>query len=80
MVANTAPAHSIKGDLSLLRLSLAAACLLFLACPKSPEENEPTVSDFSLEDINPNSSTYLQLIGPSSYKGDVSAFYFGDQG
>ena len=53
---------------------------MIVTCSKNPEENEHHVSDFSLEDLNPNSPTYRQLIGPWSYDDQVSAFYFGDQG
>ena len=34
---------------------------------------------FFLEDINPNSETYGQLIGPSLYDGDVSVIFFGHE-
>ena len=42
--------------------------------------NSPEYDDFSLEDINPNSPSYSSLIGPSFYNGNVSSYYFGDQG
>ena len=33
--------------------------------------------DFSLEDLNPNSGTYGQLIGPSDYLGQICIVFFG---
>jgi hypothetical protein len=33
--------------------------------------------DFSLEDVNPNSSLYQTTVSPSDYLGRVSAWYFG---
>ena len=56
-------------------LALTAACEL-----NDQENNQPQYIDFSLEDINPNSATHGSMIGPSFYGGDVSGYYFGDQG
>jgi hypothetical protein len=36
--------------------------------------------DFSLPDLNPNSATLGQNIGPSFYSGKVSAYYFTNPG
>jgi hypothetical protein len=33
--------------------------------------------DFSLEDVNPNSSLYQTSVSPTDYLGRVSAWYFG---
>ena len=58
-----------------------AAQLFLSSCGgKDPTGNNPSVTDFSLEDLNSNSSTYRQIIGPSTYEGSVSGYYFGDQG
>ena len=35
------------------------------------------VADFSLTDVNPNSSTYGQEVSPRDYLGEASAWYFG---
>jgi len=35
--------------------------------------------DFSLEDLNPNSGTYGQLIGPSDYLGQIFIVFFGHE-
>ena len=35
--------------------------------------------DFSLEDINPNSDTYGQSIGPSDYLGEICILFFGHE-
>lgn len=34
------------------------------------------VSDFSLTDVNPNSSTFNSTVSPRSFLGKVSAYYF----
>ncbi|MBT3591197.1 MAG: hypothetical protein HOK52_10830 [Candidatus Marinimicrobia bacterium] len=34
---------------------------------------------FSLEDLNPNSFTYGQMIGPSNYEGDITILFFGHE-
>ena len=56
-------------------LAIVPACSLL-----DQNNNSPEYADFSLEDINPNSPTYGSLIGPSYYNGNVSSYYFGDQG
>jgi hypothetical protein len=33
--------------------------------------------DFSLQDVNPNSSTSGQLVSPRNYLDQISAWYFG---
>ena len=35
--------------------------------------------DFSLEDLNPNSATYGQKVGPSNYYGNVCIVFFGHE-
>ena len=35
--------------------------------------------NFSLEDINPNSGSYGQFIGPESYLEDIVIIYFGHE-
>jgi len=32
-----------------------------------------------LEDLNPNSFTYGQMIGPSNYEGDITILFFGHE-
>ena len=39
-----------------------------------------TMSDFSLEDINPGSDYYGEYIGPETFRDDVSLYYFGKAG
>ena len=36
-------------------------------------------SDFNLEDLNPNSETYGDTIGPADYLGDICFVYFGHE-
>ena len=35
--------------------------------------------DFELEDLNPNSDTYGNLIGPSYYMDDIVVVFFGHE-
>jgi hypothetical protein len=67
--------------------------VLVLAClPGCGEDSGPTdppgggnndppsgeaVPDFSLQDVNPTSSTYDQAVSPRDYLEQVSAWYFG---
>jgi hypothetical protein len=36
-------------------------------------------SDFNLEDLNPNSFTYSQIIGPNDYLDDICIVFFGHE-
>ncbi len=36
-------------------------------------------SDFNLEDLNPNSETYGDSIGPADYIGDICIVFFGHE-
>ncbi|MEC9377106.1 MAG: hypothetical protein VYC00_03275 [Candidatus Neomarinimicrobiota bacterium] len=36
-------------------------------------------SDFNLEDLNPNSETYGDTIGPADYLGDICIVFFGHE-
>jgi len=38
------------------------------------------IYQFLLEDINPNSNTFTEMIGPTTYNGQVSCYYFGKAG
>ncbi len=69
--------------LPLLSLLLPLLLLLtFGGCddekkPSDPSDETPAVApDFSLPDVNPNSSTAEQLISPRDYLGGVSCWYF----
>ena len=42
--------------------------------------NTEPVSDFLYEDINTNSETFGEDVGPPIYEGDISAYYFGKAG
>ncbi len=35
--------------------------------------------DFNLEDLNPNSESYGELIGPDDYYDDIVIVYFGHE-
>lgn len=58
------------------------AVVTFVACsmpmpaptPIAPGE---TVPDFTLRDENPGSATAGQLIGPKTFEGKVTGWYFG---
>ena len=44
------------------------------------EANTEPVSDFLYEDINSNSETFGEDVGPPIYEGEISAYYFGKAG
>ena len=57
--------------------ALSIAALLIAACtPGGIVEGEPVV-DFSLEDVNPTSTTAGQPVSPRDTLGQRSAWYFG---
>ena len=36
-------------------------------------------SDFNLEDLNPNSDTFGEIIGPNDYLGNICILFFGHE-
>jgi len=67
---------------SVWRPALASSLLLGLVLVvqgcKDPNKPGPVqVTDFTLPDVNPNSATYDQPVGPRLYLNQVSAWYFG---
>jgi hypothetical protein len=53
-------------------LTLAAACADGGAVGRGD-----VAPDFALEDLNPASPTFGEAIGPSYFRGEASAWYFG---
>jgi len=63
-----------QGLTVLLAVGLAAAA----GCKdNNPIRPETKVSDFSLQDVNPNSARHNEFVSPRDYVGQVSAWYFG---
>jgi hypothetical protein len=65
---------------------LLCGILLALGCnndkdggtnPDPGPMDDERVSDFSLLDVNPNSTTYEESVSPRDYLEQVSAWYFG---
>jgi hypothetical protein len=42
--------------------------------------SQVVMPDFSLPDLNANSATFNQNVGPSVFRGSVSAYYFTHAG
>jgi hypothetical protein len=61
---------------------LVAAALL-MGCPTGTDStgnDNPSADplpEFSVSDVNPNSTRFNQAISPRDYLGEVSAWYFG---
>jgi len=56
---------------------------LCYGCEDKTEQQEidpKNLFKFVLKDVNPNSKSYNNDIGPSLYEGKVSLYYFGDPG
>ena len=45
--------------------------------PVGEQTGDGAVADFSLIDVNANSSRYGEAVSPRDYLGQVSAWYFG---
>jgi hypothetical protein len=58
---------------TLLLVPLLAACS---SGSSGPLATEP-VPDFSLQDVNPTSTTFMADVSPRQYVGQISAYYFG---
>jgi len=60
--------------------ALAAALALVLACDDDAPNQPPVegvVPDFSLLDVNENSTTFNQNVSPRQFAEKISAWYFG---
>jgi hypothetical protein len=72
------------GDSKVARpLLLGVLCLLALCCSQDegltpPDPNR--VFDFTLTDVNPNSSTYQQRVSLTSLRGHPFVLYAGSAG
>lgn len=58
-------------NVSMRSISLINAYLFFSLLFGQP--------GFSLEDLNPNSATYGQMVSPSNFEGDVTILFFGHE-
>jgi len=65
-------------------IALLAICVIAVAgcgkddpAPLVPMAVGTLAPDFTLTDVNPNSSSYNQPVSPRSQLGKVSAWYFG---
>ena len=47
------------------------------AAPPPSEPGDDVLPDFSLGDVNPNSSRYQEIVSPRDYLGEISVWYFG---
>ena len=59
---------------------IAITTLLAAGCTTGEGNEDPTpemASEFSLEDVNPTSSTFGQNVSPRDHLGRASAWYFG---
>lgn len=79
------PSISSAGAVTRRLGSLAVLAALFLAAgcssdsdpaPSGPNTTDPA-PDFSLRNVNVNSSRFDQMVSPRDYVGQVSAWYFG---
>ena len=42
-----------------------------------PEPSGEALPDFSVADVNPNSARFQEIVSPTDYLGQISAWYFG---
>jgi len=68
----------LRASLALVLLgTIAAGCGKDDPAPLKPMATGTLAPDFTLTDVNPNSSSYNQPVSPRSQLGKVSAWYFG---
>ena len=60
-----------------MRASFLAVLVGLLPLPSLQADQVPS---FLLEDINPASFRYQQMVSPTDYRLQVSAYYFGSAG
>ncbi len=62
--------------IGLMKIKMNRVTILFLFIFSSFIFSQ---GDFDLEDLNPNSDTFGQLIGPGDYIGDICIVFFGHE-
>jgi len=73
----------VIGTVPAMRVALFTAALIVVACAPAPavqDAGDGTQIDFGLNDVNPASARFDQVVKPSDYRGKVSAWYFGHSG
>jgi hypothetical protein len=65
-----------------LGLLIAGLIVAMVGCSRKPMTTAPLPTltlapDFSIQDVNPNSTTHGQDVSPRAQLGKVSAWYFG---
>ena len=68
--------HSEDNMLSCRLALLGIAALSFAGCSGGSGGTDP-VPDFALQDLNPNSATYLEIMSPRDHMQHATAWYFG---
>ena len=53
---------------------MGIAALFLAGCS---DGGQPPVPDFALQDMNPNSATYLEVVSPRDHMQHATAWYFG---
>ena len=69
--------HKFQDRLNRLLHIEAFEPKILLTATAEVGQAEPEIADFSVLDVNPTSATFNQMIGPSDFRGQVSAWYFG---
>ena len=57
------------------RCAFMGIAALFLASCSGG--GQPPVPDFALQDVNPNSASYLETVSPRDHMQHATAWYFG---
>lgn len=61
----------------MFRMTCCSALLFALVACDENRAASIAVPDIALMDVNPNSATYGEYVGPQDHTGHVSAWYFG---
>lgn len=73
--------HRLSASQYTTLTGAALSLLLAVGCSDDDKGTGPpavsAVPDFSLQDVNPNSTTREQMVSPRQYEGKISAWYFG---
>ena len=77
------PTSIQAGRTAILWAGVAILCVLAISCIGDKEVTQPDLGrlfDFTLTDVNPNSSTYGRPVSVESFQGRVVALYAGSAG
>ena len=71
-------ARTTEDSMLVCRLMLLGIAAFFIGgCSGGSDGGPSPLPDFALQDVNPNSATYLEAVSPRDHLRHATAWYFG---